>query len=88
MNISPLLVLHAPNMGLGMQTASRVNSRIADGANRSYMLGRYTNLVQLHSNKATNALDWIKTFFAIPRGPTRDANATQNSGSNTDWKVD
>ena len=77
----------APNIGLGMTTASRANSRIADGANRSYMLGRYTNLVQLHKrNKATNALDWIKTFFAIPRGPTRDANATQNSGSNTDWK--
>lgn len=70
----------ATTVQLGKEIASRDNTV---GDNRR-QLGRHSNFVQLHKrNTATSALEWVRTFFAIPRASTRDMNNWFNDGSTT-----
>ena len=58
-----------PGAALGGGNMSRDNSAAADN------IGRYTNFVQLHKkNVATNALDWVRSFFATAPNELRDGN--------------
>jgi hypothetical protein len=58
-----------PGASLGGRSMSRSNSSTAAD------IGRYTNFVQLHKkNVGTNALDWVRTFFATAPGEIRDGN--------------
>lgn len=72
----------SPNAELGGANIGRDN--VGDGHKKT---GRYNNFVQLHkSNKGTGALDWVRTFFAIPHQARRDqSNNTQDGAGSSSW---
>lgn len=80
---------YVTSSGLTPTPGATLAGRTADRQNSSALvpvqLGRYSNFVQLHKkNVASNALDWVRTFFAIPRATTRDMNNFFNNGSVSD----
>jgi len=67
----------SPGSSLGGETMTRTNT----GAAAHRAIGRYTNFVQLQKkNISTNAIDWVRSFFATAPGSVRDANC-QNGHS-------
>ncbi len=58
-----------PTVNLG----NVISSRTAD--THHWKIGRHTNFVQVQKkNIATNALDWVRSFFTIPKMYVRDGN--------------
>ncbi len=71
----------APNVILGRYTASRDNQP----QSTRVQIGRHSNLIQLNKkNIGTNAIDWVRTFFAVPNSSIRDMNNYFNNGSTND----
>ena len=63
-------------------TSTRDNS---NATGRS-LLSRYTNFVGLHKkNVASNAIDWARTFFAVPNAAVRDMNSGMNWGGTNSY---